>query len=283
MDQPRRVAVVTGGASGIGRSVASILARGGDHLCVLDSNVSLGQDYVAELRAAGASAEFVALDVTDRAQVGSVMADVFSAHQRLDVLVTCAGITRPGALETLDEADWSTVLGVNLDGTFHILQAAARHVIAAGGRASFVTISSVAASRGEVGRGSYCVSKAGVEALTRLAAAEWASRGIRVNCVAPGYINTPLLQAAFQSSRIVEADLLSRIPIGRLGTADEIAEVIAFLVSPKSSYISGQVLNVDGGFLIDHGVVLLEAQQQQLRSLEIDNATRMEPGEIVTK
>lgn len=232
-------------------------------MLVLDRDAGQAEMAAQAIRDGGGAAAALACDVTDREGVAGLIADIFTEYTHVDKLVTCAGITCPAPLESLDAAAWHRVLDVNLNGTFHVLQAVAAENLRRGHRCAAVTVASVAAFRGEAGRGSYCVSKAGVIALTRLAAAEWSSRGIRVNAVAPGYVDTPMLGAATSAGLIDGDALMNRIPARRAAHPDEIASAVSFLLSASSSYMCGSVLTVDGGFLIDHGVPLLGAPNVQ--------------------
>src|SRR5207245_1977898 len=162
-------------------------------------------------------------------------------------------------------SDWQRVLDVNLNGAFLCLRAAGR-IMLRQGFGSIVNIASVAWDRGASGRAPYSVSKAGLVALTKVAAVEWAARGVRVNAVAPGYIDTPMLRTAFENGAIDEGDVLARIPAGRFAQAGEIAEVVAFLGSPAASYINGHIVAVDGGFLADYGVGLKRTVRGRERS-----------------
>ena len=166
-----------------------------------------------------------------------------------------AGITTHGLIEDLPFADWRRVLDVDLDGVFLGVRAAGR-VMVRQGSGSIVNIASIAWDRGAPGRSAYVASKAGVVGLTKTAAVEWAARGVRVNAVAPGYIDTPLLRGAYERGAIAERDVLARIPAARVAHVSEIAAVVAFLGSPAASYITGQTIVVDGGFLADYGVGL---------------------------
>jgi 3-oxoacyl-[acyl-carrier protein] reductase len=253
MTGEQRVAVVTGAASGIGLGIIERLAGDGFVAVITGVNESLGRAAAARLAEAGARAEFRRMDVTSEADVDSVVEAIAAEIGTVDVFVNNAGITAHAPLEDFALDDWRRVLDVNLDGVFLGLRAAGR-VMLRQGTGSIVNIASVAWERGAPGRAPYVVSKAGVVGLTRVAAVEWSSRGVRVNAVAPGYIDTPLLRRAYEQGAVDEQHVLARIPAGRVAQVGEIAAVVAFLCSPAAAYITGQVITVDGGFLADYGV-----------------------------
>jgi 3-oxoacyl-[acyl-carrier protein] reductase len=172
---------------------------------------------------------------------------------RLDALVNNAGIQRHGPLETLPFENWKAVLDVNLNGAFSCLQIAGPHMLEQGSGA-IVNVASVAAMRGAAGRAAYAASKAAIVSLTRTAAVEWASRGVRVNAVAPGYVETDLIATFVAAGRLDLSPVVERTPARRLATPAEIAKAIRFLASDDASYVNGHVLSVDGGFLADYGV-----------------------------
>ncbi len=249
------IGVVTGGAGGIGWAITCHLAAAGWNVVIFDRDVALGERRVDEGTGRAGSVTFRPLDIRDRDGVEREILWTTREFGRLDLLVNNAGVQAHGALESLSWEVWSTVIDVDLHGAFHCLQAAGREMLKAGS-GSIVNIVSIAAERGAAGRAPYCVSKAGLVALTRTAAAEWAARGVRVNAVGPGYIDTHLLRDAVAEGRIDEAEILRRIPAGKVGSDEDIAAAVSFLASAEASYITGQVLFVDGGFLVDYGVAM---------------------------
>jgi 3-oxoacyl-[acyl-carrier protein] reductase len=241
-----RVAIVTGGERGIGWAIASRLAAEGWHAVA----AGLSPD-----RTAGSDVEFRALDVRDRDQVREVIEAVALEYGRLDLLVNNAGIQRHARTEEMTWEDWTGVIDVNLHGVFNCLPVAGRIMLTAG-RGSIVNIASVAAVRGAPGRGPYCAAKAGVVSLTQTTAVEWAARGVRVNAVGPGFIDSGGLIDPATHKRFDQDEIRSRIPMGHSGEPGDIAGMVSFLASPDAGYITGQVFYVDGGFLVDFGIGL---------------------------
>ncbi|MPZ97121.1 MAG: SDR family oxidoreductase, partial [Propionibacteriales bacterium] len=245
------VAVVTGGCNGIGRVVGERLAADGYRVLAADLVQS-------DLPPAGPGGDpgvsWVELDVTDPAKVTKVFGAVVSEYGGIDVLVNNAGIQRHRAIEDLTWEEWSAVVDVNLHGVFACLQAAGRHMLASG-HGAIVNISSVAA-RGSAGRAPYATTKAAIVGLTATAAAEWAARGVRVNAVAPGYVDTGVFRAGVEAGTLDIDTIMARIPARRLAQPTEIAEAVSFLVSDRAGYITGQTLYVDGGFIVDYGIPL---------------------------
>ncbi len=241
-DLPSRVALVTGASRGIGRAIALALAKRGATV-VAAARGDNARPVVDEIAALGRTAEAVSLDVTDAAAVEAAVAGVLERHGRIDVLVSNAGITRDQLLLRMKRDDWDAVLATNLTASFTICQAVLRPMLKQrGGR--IVAISSVVGQMGNAGQANYAASKAGLIGFCKSMAREVASRGITVNVVAPGLIETDMTRAQTGASR---EDWAERIPLGRLGTPDDVAHAVCFLASDEASYITGHVLAVNGG------------------------------------
>jgi 3-oxoacyl-[acyl-carrier protein] reductase len=238
-----RVALVTGGARGIGRAIALRLAEDGAKVGIVDLTDS-GADVALELeRATGRAATFFKADISKEADARAAVAAVEEALGPIDILVNNAGITRDGLLLVMAESDWDAVLAVNLKGAFLMSKAVLRGMIKRR-RGSIVSISSVVGRRGNAGQANYSAAKAGLIGLTKSLAREVASRNVRVNAVAPGYIETEMTAALDETARNA---IISQIPLGRIGTPQGVAEAVAFLAGDSASFITGAVLAVDGG------------------------------------
>jgi 3-oxoacyl-[acyl-carrier protein] reductase len=237
-----KVALVTGASRGIGRAIAGRLAAQGA-LVVAAARGDNARASVDEIAAAGGRAEVLALDVTDAAAVEAAPGDIVKRHGRLDILVSNAGVTRDQLLMRMKRDDWDAVLATNLTATFLLAQAAMRPMLKQrGGR--IIAISSVVGQTGNAGQSNYAASKAGLIGFAKALAREVASRAITVNIVAPGMIETDMTRAIAAKAQV---DWSSQIPLGRLGTVDEVAAAVSFLASDEASYITGHVLAVNGG------------------------------------
>ena len=240
----QKVAVVTGASRGIGRQIALTLASRGARVIVnYNGSAARAEEVVQKIQEAGGQAEAVQCDVSDFQKAGELMNYVIQTYGRVDILVNNAGITRDGPLMKMSEEDFDAVLNTNLKGAFNCMQHVARQMIRQkGGR--IINISSVSGVMGNAGQANYSASKAGVIGLTKAAAREMASRGITVNAVAPGFINTEMTEVLSDS---VKEAAVAQIPMKTFGETTDIAEAVAFLASDEARYITGQVLCVDGG------------------------------------
>lgn len=238
-----KVSLVTGASRGIGRAIALRLAAEGSHVVAAARTVEACEEVASEAEQRGVEALAVALDVGDPGSVRSAVEAATERFGQLDALVNNAGITRDSLLLRMKEEDWETVLRVDLTGVFLCSKAVLRSMLRRR-QGRIVSVSSVVGLVGNPGQANYAAAKAGVHGFTKSLAREVASRGITVNAVAPGYIDSDMTRDLPDETK--EA-LLGQIPLGRLGSGDDVAGVIAFLLSDDASYITGQVLSVDGG------------------------------------
>jgi 3-oxoacyl-[acyl-carrier protein] reductase len=242
IDLAGRIAVVTGASRGIGRAIATRLAARGAYI-VAAARAENARPVADEIAAAGGKSEHVALDVTEPGAGEAVIAGVLQRHGRIDILVNNAGITRDQLMLRMKRDDWDAVLGTNLTAAFVLTQAVLKPMVKQrGGR--IVNISSVVGQSGNAGQANYAASKAGIIGFSKAVALEVASRGITVNVVAPGLIDTDMTRAITESA---QGDWASKIPLKRLGTPEDVAAAVCFLASDEASYITGQVLAVNGG------------------------------------
>jgi NAD(P)-dependent dehydrogenase (short-subunit alcohol dehydrogenase family) len=244
-----KVAIVTGGSSGIGRAAAELFAVEGAIVVVADVGDSDGQRVSDELAREGHTAMFAHTDVSKEADMQALMTLALSQYGRLDVLFNNAGIEGDQAL-TADATleNWDRVIAINLKGVFLGMKYGIQAMLRGGG-GSIVNNASVAGLVGFAGIPAYCASKGGVVQLTRTAALEYATQGIRVNCLCPGVIDTPMVQRFTQNSPEAAAQFTMMEPVGRMGRPREVAELALFLASDRSSFVTGAVIPVDGGFV----------------------------------
>ncbi len=242
LDFSGKVALVTGASRGIGRSIASTLSNAGAHVVCVSRNE-------ADVKAVSDSlphASSAACDVSSAEGFGELVNSIITDQGQLDILVNNAGITRDGLIMRMKEDDWNLVMDINLKGAFNGIKAAMRPMMKQkSGR--IINISSVVGLTGNAGQANYAASKSGLIGLTKSTAKELSSRGITVNCIAPGYIATDMTD---ELSDAVKEELEKQIPLGRIGDPDDIAHAVLFLASDEASYITGQTLTVDGGMVM---------------------------------
>jgi 3-oxoacyl-[acyl-carrier protein] reductase len=238
-----QVALVTGASRGIGQAISLKLAAEGIFVVATSTSEAGAEATVAAIVAQGGAAQAVKLDVTNSSEVEALFKKIISEQGRLDILVNNAGITKDGLIMRMKDSDWDSVLDTNLKGSFNCLREASK-IMTKARYGRVVNISSVVGEMGNPGQVNYCASKAGLFGLTKSAARELAKRNITVNAVAPGFIETDMTAVIPEKGR--EA-LLQNIPMERLGSVDDVAYAVRFLVSPQAGYITGQVLSVNGG------------------------------------
>ena len=241
-----QIAVVTGAGRGIGRAIALAFAAAGADVVCISRTAENSEKVAGEVRALGRRAWALAVDVADAAAVNAAADQVLADAGRLDILVNNAGVTRDGLLMRMSDADWDTVLNTNLKGAFHFTRAFSRSLLKQrSGR--IINIASVIGLIGNAGQANYAASKAGLIGFTKATAREMASRGITVNAVAPGFIETDMTAGLKPE---VQEDILRRIPLNCLGKSEDVAQAALFLAGPAGRYITGQVLTVDGGMVM---------------------------------
>lgn len=250
-----KVVMVTGSTRGIGREIAVAFAREGATAVILGRKADQAQGVRDAIAQEGLKAESFACDVTNLENVQEIVNKILDKYKRVDILINNAGITRDNLLLRMSESDWDEVINANLKGVFNctkvvakvMLKAARGATDAPGAGATIINISSIIGITGNSGQANYAASKAGMIGFTKSMARELASRGIRVNAVAPGYIQTDMTA---QLKEAAKEAILKQIPLGRLGTAADVAQTCLFLASPEADYITGQTFVVDGGMAI---------------------------------
>lgn len=242
-----KVAIVTGAAQGIGKEIATALAQEGSDLVIVDVNLEQAEKTAQELADLGRKTMALKVDVSKSTEVEEMVNKILDKFGKIDILVNNAGITRDNLLLRMKEEEWDLVISINLKGTFNCLKAVTRPMIKARS-GKIVNIASIIGIAGNAGQANYAASKAGVIALTKSAAKELASRNVNVNAVAPGFIQTAMTHVLPEA---VKQEMLKRIPLAKLGEVKDVAKAVLFLAGPDSDYITGQVVVVDGGMVMN--------------------------------
>ena len=241
-----KVAIVTGAAQGIGRAIALTLAEEGANIVICDINLEMAEVTARELKSLGRKTLVFEVDVSKADQVKGMVEKTLDSFQRIDILINNAGITRDALIVRMDESDWDKVIGINLKGAFNCSKAVVKGMMKERS-GKIVSIASVIGLVGNAGQANYAASKAGIIGLTKSLAKELAPRGINVNAVAPGFIRTEMTESLSQE---VKAEINKRIPLAKFGGVEDVAKAVVFLVSEQARYITGQVINVDGGMIM---------------------------------
>ncbi|MBT3216276.1 MAG: 3-oxoacyl-[acyl-carrier-protein] reductase [Candidatus Marinimicrobia bacterium] len=246
-DLTEKTAIVTGASRGIGKSIAEVLAKYGAQVVCVSRSEDAVNTVATEIQSNGGKAVGMSCDVSDASNVTQLMKDVQTQFQTIDVLINNAGITRDGLIMRMSNEDWETVLDINLKGAYHTIKAVARPMMKQrSGR--IINISSIVGLTGNAGQANYAASKAGLIGLTKSMAQELAPRGITVNCIAPGYIETDMTDSLTDN---IKENITKQIPLGRIGKPKEVAALALFLSSDEAEYITGQTITVDGGMVMN--------------------------------
>ncbi len=248
MKLKNKVAIVTGASKGIGKGIATRFAKEGASVVLASRTLSVLEEGVREIKAAGGEAAAISVDVRKVESINDLVKKTIDRYGRLDLLVNNAGITMGGPSEDLSPDDWRAALETDLFSVFYASQAAARVMIPQGG-GNIINISSVNGILAAPRRAAYCASKAAVNELTKVLAIEWADRKIRVNAIAPGYVRTELVEDVINKGAISLDAILRRTPQGRIGEVEDIASLAVYLASEESAYMTGSIVNIDGGWL----------------------------------
>jgi 3-oxoacyl-[acyl-carrier protein] reductase len=238
-----KIALVTGGAHGIGAGIAEKFVRQGAHVFISDIDEPTGKETIARI---GGSIDFVSMDISDEQQIASCIKTIVDAHGVIDILVNNAGVTNDKLLLRMTKEDWERVISVNLTGTFLVTKSVMRNMIKQR-RGRIINIASIVGLIGNAGQSNYAASKAGIIGFTKSCAKELAGRNICVNAIAPGFIETRMTTALPDE---IKQSYLSMIPMSRFGDIEDVANLALFLASDESSYITGQVICVDGGMVM---------------------------------
>ncbi len=238
-----KVAFVTGSAQGIGKSIATAFAKAGANVVISDINLELAQQTAKEIEALGVKTLAIKTNVADAADVDSSVAEIVKAMGRIDILVNNAGITKDNLLIRMKKEEWDAVLSVNLTGVFNCTKAVGTLMMKQR-YGKIINIASIVGQMGNFGQANYAATKGGVIAFTKTVAKELSSRGVNCNAIAPGFIQTAMTD---KLSDEVKKKMMEQIPLGKLGTPEDIANAALFLAGPESDYITGQVLAVNGG------------------------------------
>jgi len=241
-----KVALITGGARGIGQAIAMNFAREGANIVVADVNLEVAQKTASDIEALGRKALALEMDVTDYAKVEEGINKILDKFGKVDILVNNAGITKDNLILRMSQAEWDAVINVNLKGTFNCIKAVSKPMVKQRS-GKIISIASIIGLMGNFGQANYAASKAGIIALTKTVAKELASRNINANAVAPGFIQTEMTA---KLSEDVKKKMMEAIPLSKLGTPDDVANVCLFLASEESNYITGQTITVDGGMVM---------------------------------
>jgi 3-oxoacyl-[acyl-carrier protein] reductase len=238
-----KTALVTGAAQGIGRDIALGLAKDGAEVAICDVNLEAAQKTGGDIEAMGRKSLALKANVASSADVTAMIDQVVEKFGRIDILVNNAGITRDGLILRMKDEDWDLVLSVNLKGAFLCTKSALKYM-SKQRSGTIINIASIVGAMGNAGQANYVASKAGLIGLTKTIAREYANRNVTANAVAPGFIDTAMTQALTEQ---VRTDLAKQIPLGRLGSSEDVASAVRFLASPAAAYITGQVIHVNGG------------------------------------